>query len=63
MGSVANLDDHRPHIRLSTPDGKEHIIPVSLVKDMIEGRKPLDLFDEQVWRGVLRSFLWSLENQ
>lgn len=63
MGSVVKLDDQRPHIRLSTPDGKEHIIPVSLVRDMINGKASLEMFDEQVWRGILRSFLWSLENK
>lgn len=63
MGDVHQLVVKQPHIRLSTPDGNQHVIPVSLVRDMINGKASLDLFDEQVWRGILSSFLWSLENE
>lgn len=63
MGEVVHLSNQQPHIRLSTPDGNQHVIPVSLVREMINGNAALDLFDEQVWRGILSSFLWSLENE
>lgn len=60
--SVTRLDDHRPHLCIPTPDGNAHVLPVSLIDDIIAGRRSIDdIADrDQVMRAILSSWLDSL---
>ena len=37
--SVVDLDEFRPHINIHTADNNVHVMPVSLIKDIAEGKR------------------------
>lgn len=47
MGTISNLDDHRPHAVITTFAGDVHVIPVSFFKDLAEGRMTIDDLDHR----------------
>jgi len=51
--TVLRLDDHRPHLTIMTVDGNAHVLPVSLVRDWIEGRRPIVETDD--WEIIVRT--------
>ena len=55
---IVNLDDHRPHITISCADGV-HVMPVSLMKDVISGKKCLTQIESwgEIIKPILKHFL------
>jgi hypothetical protein len=53
--NIVDIDDHRPHLTLSTLDGNVHCMPVSLIEDWIAGRPRVTDADD--WEIVMRSVL------
>ena len=54
---LVNLNDHRPHLRVSGADGKEHVMPVALVERVVRGELPMIAIDPAVWRTIAREWL------
>jgi hypothetical protein len=51
MGDVIHIEAKQPHMTIPAIDKKIHVVPVSLIKDIIDGRKSitdLDGFEEIV---------------
>jgi hypothetical protein len=48
MGNVTNLSDHKPHIMIMDIKGNSHVMPISLIEDIISGKRCItDLEDYQ----------------
>lgn len=41
MGEVIHIEAKQPHMTIQSTDKKIHVVPVSLIKDIIEGRKSI----------------------
>lgn len=54
--AVVDLEDHRPHVRIIASDGV-HILPVSLLRDVVAGRQPSSILTEPVLRRVVEEWL------
>lgn len=52
---VTRLDDHRPHLTVSTFDGRTHVFPVSVFERIIGGG--LNIMEVDDWEKVMRSIL------
>lgn len=63
MPTVTNIDDHRPHLSLQTPDGNAHVIPVAMFQRIADGTLSVDNIDDrdQVLRAVIKDWLKTLE--
>lgn len=59
MTKVAQMDDHRPHVGIPTPDGNAHVLPVSLLEDIAAGRRSIDDLDDrdQIVRAIIGDWL------
>jgi len=55
-------NENSPHIRLTTHERNQHILPVALIKDLIEGRRKITDVDDgdAIIRAVLDEWLSSL---
>lgn len=51
---VSNIEDVKPHLTINCGD-KVHVVPVSLIEDVIEGRKDLTQIDD--WENLARKIL------
>lgn len=57
---VIQLDDHRPHLTITTHANKVHVIPLSFFVDVAKGRLPIDNLGEHrdaILRVVLGEWL------
>ncbi len=63
MGTVTELDAHRPHICLPTLDGNAHVLPAALLEDIIVGRTPIDALDDRdiIIRTIMANWLETLD--
>lgn len=41
MGEVIHIEAKQPHMTMQSIDKKIHVVPVSLIKDIIDGRKSI----------------------
>ncbi len=59
MGEVVNIEPRKPHVCLQTSDGNVHVIPVSLMRAIADGKmSPDDIADrDQVVRAIIAEWL------
>lgn len=56
---IIDLSERQPSFAVNVPEARQvWVVPVSLVRDVANGRKPLSALDECVIRGLLRDFLY-----
>jgi len=53
--NLISLDEHRPHLIIQTEDNRYHIIPVSLITDIIKGTRKLTDVDD--WELIIKRIL------
>lgn len=51
MTDVIHMDDYRPHVIIPDIDGNAHVFPVSLIEDIIQGRRSTS--DIEFWDKIL----------
>jgi len=42
MDNVIDMAEHKPHVVISTPDGNAHVMPVSMLERISDGRMSID---------------------
>lgn len=59
MDNVINMSSHKPHMVIPTPDGNAHVMPVSMLHDIAQGRVSIDEIEgkEQVIRAIVAEWL------
>lgn len=59
MGNVIDMADHKPHAAIFTPDGNAHIVPMSMLKNIADGKMSIDdVADrDQIVRAVFAEWL------
>lgn len=59
MNNVINIADHKPHVRLMTPDGNVHVMPVVLLQNIADGKMSIDdVADrDQIVRAIIAEWL------
>lgn len=63
MGSVISLDEHRPHVTLTTQANTVHVIPVAFFEAVARGQLTVDDLDcrrDQILRLVVAEWLESI---
>ena len=57
--NVVSLDEHRPHLVFMLEDGKVHVIPVSVFRDIVAGTLKLTDIDdwEMFSRYIIKAWL------
>ena len=60
MSNITQFEEHLPHLRISTDDGNEHVIPISVFEKIADGRMSLLELDDwpKIMRVVVRE--WAL---
>lgn len=59
MSNITNIDEYRPHFTIADPvTGSVHVLPVSLLSDMVYGRTKIDSIEE--WQPMVRAILFAL---
>jgi hypothetical protein len=53
-GAVVELDDYRPHVRISTPRA-EHVIPDEVFHKIVSGEMEIDEVDD--WKPIMRTII------
>lgn len=53
MPQVIDMDSHRPHYVIQTADNNAHVVPVSLVDDIVSGKQPPEVLTEPVLRKII----------
>lgn len=63
MAKVTRLDDYRPHVAMSCPDYTVHILPLSLIDDIVDGKRSIDDIDDRdmVIRAILADWLLHID--
>jgi hypothetical protein len=56
MAEVHDIADHRPHLCVAASDGA-HVIPVALVRSIVNGEKPSNILTEPVVRRIIEEWL------
>jgi hypothetical protein len=54
--SIEDLSERQPHLTVPASDGV-HVIPVSLVRDVIAGRQPSSILTEPVLQRIVEEWL------
>lgn len=59
MTTVTEMSDYRPHLLVLTltADGDAHVLPRSLVQDVVEGKKPPDILGKEVLIRIVEEWL------
>ncbi|MBY5942315.1 hypothetical protein KUW00_15655 [Halomonas sp. DP5N14-9] len=59
MTRITELNDHRAHYCIPTPDGKAHVVPEAMIENIISGKISIDDVDDrdQVIRAILKDWL------
>lgn len=59
MDNVIDMAEHKPHVVISTPDGNAHVMPVSMLERICDGRMSIDdVADrDQIVRAVFAEWL------
>ena len=55
MGEIINIEEFRSHLVVLTPDGNAHVLPKSLMEDLIEGRREIEDVDD--WKMIIRAII------
>ncbi len=53
--SAIKLDDHRPHVVVKVASGDVHVLPLILLEEIAEGRRPFDHLD--LWPDIMRAVM------
>lgn len=53
---VIDMADHRPHFCLTGTDGNQHVLPVALVDDVIEGAQNAEALTSPVLLAIIREW-------
>ena len=56
MGKVVEIESRQPHLVLQASDAA-HVIPVSLLEDVVKGAKPSEILTEPVIRRIIEEWL------
>ena len=58
-------DENSPHILLTTHEGNQHVFPLAMVEDLIEGRLKLSDVDDgdAIMRAILDEWLTFVKKQ
>lgn len=56
MVEVSDLSERLPHLTVPASDGV-HVIPVSLIRDVIAGRQPASILSEPVVQRIIEEWL------
>ena len=56
MIEIADLSERQPHLTICTP-GAVHVVPVTLVRDVIAGRQPAEVLSELVLQRIIEEWL------
>lgn len=59
MKQVADLSERQPHLAIPASDGV-HVIPVSLMRDVIAGRESIAILTEPVLQRIIEEWLQSV---
>lgn len=59
MGTVISLDDHRPHITITTQANSVHVIPVAFFEAVARGQLTVDDLDrrDEIMRLIIAEWL------
>ena len=55
MGEIIDIEEFRSHLVVPTPDGNAHVLPKSLMEDLIEGRREIEDVDD--WKMIIRTVI------
>ena len=63
MGKITQLADYRPHLTMSCPDYSVRVIPVSLIDDIVDGKRSIDDIADRdmVIRAILADWLMHVD--
>lgn len=56
MVEVSDLSERLPHLTVTASDGV-HVIPVSLIRDVIAGRQPAAILSESLLQRIIEEWL------
>lgn len=59
MGTVTSLDDHRPHVSITTQANTVHVIPVAFFEAVARGQLTVDHLDgrDEIMRVIVAGWL------
>ena len=59
MGTVTSMDDHRPHVTITTQTNAVHVIPLSLFEAIARGQLTVDALDmrDNIMRAVIAEWM------
>lgn len=63
MGSIHELDDQRPHLTVSTLDGNVHVLPLSLIQNVIKGNFRAETLGDDVLRAIVDEWLTYVQGE
>lgn len=55
LKNIINLDEKRPHVNVTTTEGNVHVIPVSVIENIIDG--DLDITELDDWKLIMKRIL------
>lgn len=59
MSTVEDITDHQPHLAVVASDGV-HVIPHSLIRDVIAGRQPSSILTEPLLQRIVEEWMQQL---
>lgn len=59
MGNVIDMADHKPHVGIYTPDGNVHVVPVTMLQNIADGKMSIDEVADrdQIMRAIIAEWL------
>lgn len=60
MGELVELYEHRPHVVFKTINGTVHVIPLSVFRDIVDGK--MEIEDLEGWREIVLTFFAEIFN-
>lgn len=59
MDNVIDIEDHKPHVGIFTPDGNAHVMPVSMLQNIADGKMSIDDVSDrdQIVRAIVAEWL------
>lgn len=59
MDNVIDMADRKPHAAIFTPDGNAHVVPISMLKNIADGKMSIDEVADrdQIVRAIIAEWL------
>lgn len=59
MDNVIDMAERKPHAAIFTPDGNAHVVPISMLKNIADGKMSIDdVADrDQIVRAIIAEWL------